>query len=195
MTHLDRAVLHRVEHLQAGHDLARGEHADVEPVVGHLADVLEKISPRRRSCRATSESSMPCAISARAGIWRWPEQQAYSQTQLLRRQARRYAKICGVAWWCPPRLSLLCRMRFHPAEFSVPWSGGLGKGAKEKPCRSGDFEVFRTANLHVGLVIYERTWGSAVRMRSQLVGGRLKGPVYGIAQCGRKARPPAATSA
>src|SRR5262249_36816967 len=30
MTHLDRAVLHRVKHLQAGHDLAGREHLDVK---------------------------------------------------------------------------------------------------------------------------------------------------------------------
>src|SRR5262249_13672900 len=34
--HLDRAVLHRVEHLQARHDLAGGESADLEFVVGRL---------------------------------------------------------------------------------------------------------------------------------------------------------------
>ena len=34
---LDGAVLHRVEHLQAGHDLARGEGLELEVAVGHFA--------------------------------------------------------------------------------------------------------------------------------------------------------------
>ena len=40
MADLDGAVLHGVEHLQAGDDLARGEGLDLEFVVGGLADGL-----------------------------------------------------------------------------------------------------------------------------------------------------------
>ena len=58
VAHLDGAVLHGVEHLQARHDLAGGEDADLELVVGQLADVLgEELGPRRTACRATWESS------------------------------------------------------------------------------------------------------------------------------------------
>jgi hypothetical protein len=39
---LDGLVLHRVHHLQAGHDLARGEDADLELVVGESGDALGK---------------------------------------------------------------------------------------------------------------------------------------------------------
>ena len=38
MAHLDGAVLHGIEHLQAGHDLAGGEDLDLELVVGELGD-------------------------------------------------------------------------------------------------------------------------------------------------------------
>src|SRR5262249_13634621 len=38
MAHLDRAVLHGVQHLQAGHDLARGEHLNLKPVLAELGN-------------------------------------------------------------------------------------------------------------------------------------------------------------
>ena len=40
VAHLDGAVLHRIEDLQAGDDFARGEHLDLELVVGRFADGL-----------------------------------------------------------------------------------------------------------------------------------------------------------
>jgi hypothetical protein len=40
VSHLDRAVLHRVEHLQARHNFAGGENLDLEFVVGGLGDAL-----------------------------------------------------------------------------------------------------------------------------------------------------------
>ena len=40
MAHLDGAVLHGVEQLQAGHDLARREHLDLKLVVGRFGDRL-----------------------------------------------------------------------------------------------------------------------------------------------------------
>src|SRR6185437_8526188 len=43
MAHLDRVVLHGIEHLQARNDLARGEDAHLELVVGHLGDALGQI--------------------------------------------------------------------------------------------------------------------------------------------------------
>ena len=62
MSHLDGAVLHGVEHLQAGHDFAGGEKLDLEFVVGGLGDRLgHHARRRRRACRATSASSPSCA--------------------------------------------------------------------------------------------------------------------------------------
>ena len=43
LAHLDRAVLHRVEHLQARDDLARREGADLELVVGRLGHDLGEV--------------------------------------------------------------------------------------------------------------------------------------------------------
>ena len=43
VAHLDGAVLHRVEHLQAGHDFAGREDLDLEFVVGHFGDALGEI--------------------------------------------------------------------------------------------------------------------------------------------------------
>ena len=40
MTHLDGAVLHGIEHLQAGDDFAAGEGLDLELVVGGIGNVL-----------------------------------------------------------------------------------------------------------------------------------------------------------
>src|SRR6185369_2615986 len=37
---LDRALLDRVHDTEGGHDLARGEHADLEPAAGELLDAL-----------------------------------------------------------------------------------------------------------------------------------------------------------
>jgi hypothetical protein len=38
MTHLDGAVLHCVEHLQTGHDLARGEHLNLKLILAELGN-------------------------------------------------------------------------------------------------------------------------------------------------------------
>ena len=59
VAHLDGAVLHGVEHLQARHDLAGGEDLDLELVVGDLGDALgeifaaavERIERLRPACR------------------------------------------------------------------------------------------------------------------------------------------------
>src|SRR5262249_31505164 len=59
MAHLDRAVLHRVKHLQAGYDLACGEHLDLKLVLAEFSDPLghvfgraiervERLGPARR---------------------------------------------------------------------------------------------------------------------------------------------------
>jgi hypothetical protein len=59
VAHLDGLVLHGVEHREAGHDLAGGEHLNLEIVVGDLADALgehfagavervERLRPARR---------------------------------------------------------------------------------------------------------------------------------------------------
>ena len=59
VAHLDGAALHGVEHLQSRHDLAGGEHLDLEFVVGDLGDALgeifaaaiERIERLRPACR------------------------------------------------------------------------------------------------------------------------------------------------
>jgi hypothetical protein len=40
VTHLDGAVLHRIDHLKAGNDFTGGEHLDLEFVVGGLCHRL-----------------------------------------------------------------------------------------------------------------------------------------------------------
>src|SRR5262249_40758201 len=46
MAHLDRAVLHRVKHLQAGYDLACGEHLELKLVLAEFSDPLGHVFGR-----------------------------------------------------------------------------------------------------------------------------------------------------
>ncbi len=58
MAHLDGAVLHGIEHLQAGDDFAGGEGLDLEFVVGGFRDELgDHLGAAVDACRAISASS------------------------------------------------------------------------------------------------------------------------------------------
>ncbi len=62
MAHLDRAVLHRVQHLERRHDLAAGEDADLEFLVGHLGQAIGEIFGAAEDGIENSWAScMPCA--------------------------------------------------------------------------------------------------------------------------------------
>ena len=63
MSHLDGAVLHGVEHLQARHDFTGRKSLDLKFVVGGLADGLgHHLGRRHAAYRAISASSSSCAI-------------------------------------------------------------------------------------------------------------------------------------
>ena len=75
MADLDRVVLHRVEDLERRHDLAGGEDADLELVVGRLRDALghvlgaavQRVEALRKARRQRQFSSgCDCAIAGAA---------------------------------------------------------------------------------------------------------------------------------
>ena len=133
VTHLDRAVLHGVEHLQARHDLAGSEDADVELVVRHLADVLgEGLAGAVDACRATWESltanrhlssGIDSAMAGAASVLADATPPAPSAA--VRKNLRR----CMVV--SLPGLFVLPGSRFHPAESACPGRADLAKVQKQ----------------------------------------------------------------
>jgi hypothetical protein len=56
VTHLDRAIAHRVDHLQGGNDLASGESLDLEFIIGRFRDLFR--------------NRLRCAVGNVERLWR-----------------------------------------------------------------------------------------------------------------------------